>query len=217
MRRRAAPLLLLALVAVLAFVVWRAQLFTVAAPGDRPRPLALAPESATRTLSLAVSLPCVPVGQVRLESGGHVRIVHFWAPWEQHALSQAQALDSLQALHDDLPMRAMLVCFDPYPSVARWLRRTRVRTPVALDHARVLAPSLPCPSIPFTYVLDTEGRIVVAQPGEVDWLAPATQHLLDSLARTPASTMPTQAETVSGRVRRTQRDSSAWPPNSSAV
>ncbi len=217
MRLRPAPLALLVLVGLLAVAVWRAQLFTVAAPGVQPRALVRLATPRALEAPLALSLPSVPVGRLHLESGRAVQVVHFWAPWEQHALRQAQALDSLLALRPGSGLRAALVCFDPYPSVARWLRRTRVRTPVALDHSRALAPLLPCPSIPYTYVLDARGRIVVAQSGEVDWLAPATQRLLDSLTGAVDRARPPQAETASERPRPAQRMRSAWPPKSTAV
>jgi hypothetical protein len=62
----------------------------------------------------------------------------------------------------------------------------RLRLPVLLDTRRALADRLPCPSIPYTYVIDRDGRIAVAQAGEVDWLAPATREALESLLGEPA-------------------------------
>ena len=84
-------------------------------------------------------------------------------------------------------MRVAVVCFDPYPSVARYVARLRLRLPVLLDQRRQLAGQLACPSIPYTYVLDRRGRIAVEQAGEVDWLAPATRASLDSLFGEPES------------------------------
>ncbi len=67
--------------------------------------------------------------------------------------------------------------------------RNRLRVPVLLDGRRALAPQLPCPSIPYTYVLDGRGRIAIAQPGEVDWLAPATRAALRGLIAEPDSAL----------------------------
>jgi len=74
-----------------------------------------------------------------------------------------------------------VVCFDPFPSVARFVARQRLRLSVLLDTERRLRRALPCPSVPYTYVLDREGRIAVAQPGEVDWLAPGSLAALRAL------------------------------------
>lgn len=183
MRLRLAPIVLV--LAALALLVWRRELFVVARPGDAPRPLSLVAESQITRPTLDAVLPAVPVGMVRLRAEGRVQIVHFWAPWELHSLAQAKAIDSLGTLIRPDRAHLAIVCFDPFPSVARWVRRAALRTPVLLDHSRALAASLPCPSIPYTYVLDASGRVVVAQAGEVDWLAPSTRALLDSLARAP--------------------------------
>jgi hypothetical protein len=84
-------------------------------------------------------------------------------------------------------VRVVVACFDPFPSVARFVARRRLRLQVVIDGERHLARALPCPSVPYTYVLDAAGRIAVAQPGEVDWLAPGTRAVLRRLVEEPAA------------------------------
>jgi hypothetical protein len=177
--------LVAAAVAVLAFSAWRSQLFTVSRPGEHPRALAATPAGRRAAADFDVLLPTVPVGMERLTAGHGVLLIHYWAPWERHSLSQAAGLDSLRRTGDFAGLRAVIVCFDPFPSVARYVGRHRLRVPVLLDGRRALVPRLPCPSIPYTYVIDAAGRIAVAQPGEVDWLAPATLEVLRSLLAEP--------------------------------
>lgn len=181
MRLRLAPIVLV--LGTLALLAWKRELFTVSRPGTAPAALRLAPLDQRTRPEFDAILPAVPMGMVHLQGSGAVHVVHYWAPWEQHGLAQARALDSLGTLVAGADLRIAIVCFDPFPSVARWVRRAAIRTPVLLDHPGKLAASLPCPSIPYTYVLDRAGRIAVAQPGEVDWLAPRTRALLDSLVR----------------------------------
>ena len=214
MRPRLAALLLVLGAAGLFW--WRAELFTVSRPGDAPRPLARAIREAPPAFD--VSLPLVPVGVARLTPGGRPLLVHYWAPWERHARAQVLALDSLaRTLPVDGP-RVAVVCFDPFPSVARYVARLRLRVPVMLDLRRDLQGVLPCPSVPYTWLLDAGGRVVASQPGEVDWLAPATRALVlhaDGTAADSASAL--QARAVSAPGRANQRASSAWPPNSAAL
>jgi len=67
----------------------------------------------------------------------------------------------------------VIVCFDPSPGGA--LRgRNRLRVPVLLDGRRALAPSSPAPASLHLRPRRAR-RIAIAQPGEVDWLAPATR------------------------------------------
>ena len=179
MKLRAA--LPLAALVILAVVVYRAQLFTVSRPGDRPQPLAAREAVARRAASFDVVLPQVPVGMAHLRNGGQVLLVHYWAPWERNGAAQAALLDSLRREPDLEGLRVVIVCFDPFPSVSRFVARRRLRLPVLLDTERRMRAALPCPSVPYTYVLDRDGRVAVQQPGEVDWFAPGTREALRAL------------------------------------
>jgi hypothetical protein len=237
MRLRLAALLLA--LGALGLVLWRAELFTVSRPGERPRPLQ--PTSATAPRTFDIALPQVPVGVTRIASGEGAWLVHYWAPWERHGRAQVLALDSLlRTLPSDAP-RVAVVCFDPFPSVARFAARLRLRVPVLLDHHRQLQAALPCPSIPYTWLVGADGRVLVSQPGEVDWLSPETRVLLLEASRpvadsgaglhpaaaseTPRRLKPpgrsrgwgAQARTVSPPGRENTRASSAWPPNNAAL
>jgi len=186
-------------VAALAVAVWRAELFTVARPGDHPRALAVIDAAERRAVDFDIALPAVPVGIERLSAGGRVLLVHYWAPWERHSLAQASALDSMRSDPAFERLRVVLVCFDPFPSVARYVGRNRLGLPVLLDGRRDLAARLPCPSIPYTYVVDEAGRIAVAQPGEVVWRSPATRGALEGLLEEAQPPGPRPAATATSR------------------
>ena len=178
---------------------WRAELFTVAKPGDAPRALAPSGPSGT-SHAFDVSLPLVPVGVARLTPGGRPLLVHYWAPWERHGRAQVLMLDSLvRTLPGDV--RVAVVCFDPFPSVARYVARLRLQVPVMLDLRRDLQAALPCPSVPYTWLLDAHGRVVAAQPGEVEWLAPATRALIESVGEGAAVDSASALETQRPRQR----------------
>jgi hypothetical protein len=178
MRIRLAALLLV--LGVLGLLWWGAELFTVSRPGVAPRALEARSrgDAVVEPLAFDVSLPLVPVGVARLTPGNRALLVHYWAPWERHARAQVVALDSLVRSLPAGRLRVAVVCFDPFPSVARYVARLRVRLPVMLDLRRELQAVLPCPSLPYTWLLDARGRVVAAQPGEVDWLAGPTRALL---------------------------------------
>lgn len=185
LRLRAALLL----ITVAAFALWRSQLFIVTRPGAVPLPLRNIAVAERKPARFDAVLPVVPVGAERLSPGEQTLIVHYWAPWERHAAAQIAGLDSLAALErsrspaDQARLRIAVVCFDPFPSLARYVARQRIRVPVLLDTRRALSKSLPCPSVPYTYVIDSSGRIAAAQGGEVEWLGQATLVSLDSLLR----------------------------------
>src|SRR5712692_4510382 len=115
MRLRLAGLLLT--LGVLGLVLWRAELFTVSRPGDRPLPLARIAREPLAAFD--VSLPVVPIGVERLTPGAGALLVHYWAPWERHSRVQVTELDSLVRTLPPGSVRVAVVCFDPFPSVAR--------------------------------------------------------------------------------------------------
>ena len=184
---KAAAFVVIALLAIAGLFAWRSQLVHVERKGSMPVPLVVRPETGRAPATFDASLPMVPVGVQRVAPDGGVLIVHYWAPWMRHSGPQAMALDSLRRSLPPGTVRVAVVCFDPYPSVSRYVARLRLRLPVLLDLQHDLSNHLPCPGIPYTYVIDPAGRIAVAQAGEVDWLAPGTRAALEGLAHEPAT------------------------------
>lgn len=186
------PRVLIATVMLVAitWIAWRSQLWTVARPGDGPVALRVLEPALRSPADVDATLPAVPVGMERLASGHGVLLVHYWAPWEHASRSQAALLDSLRQMPDVQGLRVVMVCFDPFPSVARFVARQRLRLSVLIDGEGRLRTMLPCPSVPYTYVIDARGRIAVAQPGEVDWLSAATRAALAGLLAEPATPEP---------------------------
>lgn len=168
-------------IVALAMWAWRSQLFTVSKPGAAPRALAVIEPPARRHVPFDVVMPIVPVGMMHVSPGEQALVVHYWAPWEKHSLAQVAALDSLMRLDELTGLRVVVVCFDPFPSVARYVARNRLRVPVLLDLQREMRRALPCPSVPYTYVFDRSGQIAVEQAGEVDWLGVESRVVLQRL------------------------------------
>ena len=181
--------ILMTLLIVAAATVWHAELIHVSPPDEAPRPLILAAPAARPPVSLDVTLPAVPVGMHHLRSHAQVQVIHYWAPWQRHSRAQIAALDSLRREPGLERLQVAVVCFDPFPSVARFVARQRVRLAVLLDGSGQLRRELPCPSIPFTYVIDVSGRIAIAQAGEVDWWAPETGAALRRLLAEPEAAL----------------------------
>ncbi len=183
----------IALLATVAFMAWRAQLWSVQAPGVAPAPLTLLPAELREPASFDVVLPSVPTGMRRLNERAGPLLVHYWAPWEQDSRAQSRLLDSLAHSAGFESLTVVLVCFDPFPSVARYVGRTRLKLPVMLDGEHLLSRALPCPSIPTTYVIDAGGRIAVRQSGMVDWWSPATRATLREVMAPAGVAVPAPA------------------------
>jgi len=187
-------LALLIVIATVATLLWRHELFTVQRPGERPRDLAAIEASRRDAAQFDAVLPAVPIGMLRLRADQGATLIYYWAPWQQGAYAQASTLDSLRRQPGLEGLRIVVVCFDPFPSVARYVARRRLTLPVLLDTRGDLRAQLPCPSIPYTYVLDASGRIAVAQPGRVEWLSRGTRRALEHVAAEPRARTRTPAE-----------------------
>jgi len=180
MRSPVVRIALVAGLAVLAALAWRAQLVRVG-PDETARPLALLEESRRATRNCDVVLPAVPVGMTRVHSGGTPLLVHYWAPWERNGRAQAAALDSLVRTLGATELRVVLVTSDPFPSVARFVQRHRLKLRVLLDGPGLLRAQIPRPRLPHTVVLGRDGREWVVQSGHVDWLSAETRAVIDAV------------------------------------
>ena len=173
----------------LGFAAWRTQLVRVD-DSIRARPLALVAADEREAVRCDVVLPAVPVGMTHVRSGGSPLLIHYWAPWERHGRAQAAALDSLDRLLSGSDLRVVLVASDPFPSVARFVARQRLRLHVLLDGPGLLRAQVDCPRLPHTVLIGRDGRAAVLQSGEVDWLAPETRATLDLILAEPGSRGP---------------------------
>ena len=175
----------IALVLVAGVLLWRSQLVRLATV-DHPRPLAVLAPPARRPVPCDVVLPAAPVGMIHIQSGHHPLLLHYWAPWERHGRAQAAALDSLARDLRASDLEIVLVCSDPFPSVARFVARQGLRLRVLLDGPGELRAQVPCPRLPHTVLLDRASRAAVVQSGEIDWLAPATRAAIERVLAEPA-------------------------------
>jgi hypothetical protein len=182
-------LIALLLIAIVTFLAVRRDNYSIQRPGPHPRPLELSSDPRP-SIDFDVVLPAVPVGMRRVRSQDGPMLIHYWAPWERHSRAQAKGLDSLAHSAELAGFRVAMVCFDPFPSVARYVGRHRLRVPVLLDGHRELAGDLPCPSLPFTYLIDRQGRVAIAMPGEVAWWDSTTLSTLRRLSSEPAVPTP---------------------------
>src|SRR5512145_2266360 len=124
---------LVALIVVAAATVWHRELIHVSPPGAVPHPLTITATATRTSVSLDVILPAVPVGMYHLTNHAQVQVIHYWAPWQRHSRAQIAALDSLRREPGLERLQVAVVCFDPFPSVTRFVARQRVRLPVLLD------------------------------------------------------------------------------------
>jgi len=158
---------------------------------DGERLLERAPHRATEQLA-AVALPLLGGGSATVHDATRLTLVNVWASWCVPCRDEMPALDSLQREMDtESRFRFLTVNEDVrVESARRFLTEFGFRFPVLLGGGRA-KDKLHYPGLPYTLLVDAEGRVVrkwigYAGPSQVSDIRNA---IIDELRRTaPAST-----------------------------
>lgn len=157
-----------------------------------PRPVAL--DWRVRGLDGALR----PLSQWR----GRVVVLNMWASWCAPCVGE---MESFRALRESLrregvdsgSVALLLLTPEPAGRVERFVRRRLADMPVFVEHDPMPA-DFGVRAVPTTWILDREGRLVLAHRGATDWNAPAVRALLRRLADEPDARAAGLSEAASG-------------------
>ena len=110
---------------------------------------------------------------------GKVVLVNFWATWCPPCVAE---MPSLQSLYNDYNDKVvfMFVAQDKVEKVSAFIAKKEYSLPVY--YSKTEAPSiLTSKTIPTTYVINKEGKIIIAKTGVADWNSDKTRKMLDQL------------------------------------
>lgn len=120
---------------------------------------------------------------------GRVVVLNMWASWCAPCIGE---MASFRALRESLrregvdsgAVALLLLTPEPASRVERFVRRRLADMPVFAEHDPMPA-EFGVRAVPTTWILDREGRLVLAHRGATDWNAPAVRALLRRLAEAP--------------------------------
>lgn len=112
---------------------------------------------------------------------GEVIFINFWATWCPPCVAE---MPSLQKLYDDYGNRVafMFVANDDSEKVTKFLIKKGYNIPVYYSKTKnpdVLTSKV----LPTTYIINREGRIIVAEIGATDWNSAKIRILLEELLK----------------------------------
>jgi thiol-disulfide isomerase/thioredoxin len=127
--------------------------------------------SAGRELDILARHPLTTLSgeQASLSLTGAVTVVHFWASWCAPCRKELPLLDDIRARYDAEGVRFAAISVDTdSEKLRRFLQEVPVSLPIFVDGPSGVARALDLPSLPYTLVLDTNGRTVLstAQSGD---------------------------------------------------
>ena len=112
---------------------------------------------------------------------GEVVLINFWATWCPPCVAE---MPSLQSLYNDFGDRVtfMFVAKDDPQRVTKFIAKKEYQLPVY--YSKTKEPDiLTSKSLPTTYIIDKEGKIIVAEIGSADWNSPKIRTLLKRLLK----------------------------------
>ena len=115
---------------------------------------------------------------------GKVIVVNFWATWCVPCVKEMPSFENLYRRYRSQGLTLLAVSLDKGDStkVQEFADKHKLSFPILLDTKRVAEKLYPSFSIPFTYVIDKQGRVVARVDGAKNWESSETfeavEHLL---------------------------------------
>lgn len=110
---------------------------------------------------------------------GDVVLINFWATWCPPCIKEMPSLRDVYDSYGDR-VRFLFVARDKEKNVTRFMDKKGYDLPVYFENG--ITPKLFYnPSLPTTFIIDREGKVVMAKSGEYNWNGADVRKLLDSL------------------------------------
>jgi thiol-disulfide isomerase/thioredoxin len=144
-----------------------------AAPGSAPKPAVPAPADQGGEALLAAAYPDLDgVSQPLAQWRGKVLVVNFWATWCEPCKKEIPEFVKVQAKFREKGVVFVGIALDDRDKVSAMSRELGINYPVliaplsALDISRTAGNRMS--ALPFTAILDREGRVVLGKLGGLD-------------------------------------------------
>jgi peroxiredoxin len=140
---------------------------------------------------------------------GRIVLVNFWATWCPPCLDEIASLEALYQTYKDRGLEVLAVSSDKQGAqiVLPFVTQHRLSFPVLLDPSGEVTRLYGVSSLPTTYVLDREGRLVTVAVGGQNWTYhEAQEHIVPLLNGRPSIPRDNTAEAASPSAQQTDRE-----------
>jgi cytochrome c biogenesis protein CcmG, thiol:disulfide interchange protein DsbE len=119
------------------------------------------------------------------DHSGKVIIVNFWATWCAPCVKEMPSFETLYRRYRSKGLTLLAVSLDKDGSakVQEFVDKHKLSFPVLLDTEGVAEKLYPSFTIPFTYVIDKQGRVAARVDGAKEWASPETFKAVEYLLK----------------------------------
>ena len=119
------------------------------------------------------------------DHAGKVIVVNFWATWCAPCVKEMPSFETLYRRFRSQGLTVLAVSLDKDRSakVQEFVDKYKLSFPVLLDTEGVAEKLYPSFTIPFTYVIDKQGRVAARIDGAKDWESPETFKAIEYLLK----------------------------------
>ena len=122
---------------------------------------------------------------------GKVVLLNFWATWCPPCVREMPSMEALYQKFRAKGLAVVAISLDVKGAevVNRFLEKYKLTFPVALDPEGKSSSVYGAGSLPSTFLIDREGRVIAAAKGERDWFSPdAVSYIAEVLGKAPKIT-----------------------------
>ena len=119
------------------------------------------------------------------DHAGKVIVVNFWATWCAPCVKEMPSFETLYRRFRSQGLTVLAVSLDKDGSskVQDYVDKFKLSFPVLLDTEGIAEKLYPSFTIPFTYVIDKQGRVAASIDGAKDWESPETFKAVEYLLK----------------------------------
>lgn len=117
------------------------------------------------------------------DHSGKVIIINFWATWCAPCVKEMPSFEALYRRYRSKGLTLLAVSLDKDGSakIQKFVDQHKLSFPVLLDTEGVAEKLYPSFTIPFTYVIDKQGRVAARIDGAKNWQSPETFQAVEYL------------------------------------
>ena len=111
---------------------------------------------------------------------GKVLFINFWATWCPHCIAEMSSIQKLYNLYGN-QIDFLLISNEEQNVIDGFMKKKGYKIPVYHNLSGEVPRELYSQSIPATYLISKNGRIVISKKGAADWSGQKVQHIVEQL------------------------------------